>query len=252
MTPIGAAVKHSPTLATTLALAATFSACAHTKPGTHVEVVEESGEKIYVAGAAGPGMNQALACGAAVGRAVAAIAQRFCDDNDSIADDVADKVGASDGRPFLTGFAKADAEGAAVQDKQFDPVEHLCLATVRWKPPLFVKEAVLKYADEVKRAELERAAPAPKPAAPAPAPSAPSSAPPASPPVPVINCDKERRALDKARDATQRTLADFEECKRRTGGDENICHRYKLYKEEAEGKEGVAKSGLERCVEQPR
>ncbi len=225
---------------TLFALLAFSAACAHTKPGTHVEVLEENGEKIYVAGAAGPGMGQNLACGTAVNRSVAAIAQRFVQDNEELAEDVARALKVEDGRPFLAGFAKADAESATVTDKQFDPIDKVCMVTVRWKPPLFAKQAVLAFAEQVKAAELERAAPEKTHSDAAPS----QAGTPAPPP-----CDKERRALDKARDATQRTLADFEECKRRTGGDEGICHRYKLYKEEAETKEAVAKSGLERCKE---
>src|SRR5882724_1319784 len=64
-----------------------LGACGHAQaPGTHVEVMDKDGGKLYVSGAAGPGMNKALACETAANRAVAALAQRFADDNGDIAD----------------------------------------------------------------------------------------------------------------------------------------------------------------------
>ena len=51
--------------------------CIHTKPGTHVELVDQDGGKLYVAGAAAPGVSQSIACRAAVSRAAAAVAHRF-------------------------------------------------------------------------------------------------------------------------------------------------------------------------------
>ncbi len=253
-----------------LALLAT--ACRTTTPGTHVEVVDKGGQAVYVSGAAGPGINKSLACGAAVSRAVGAIALRFAQDNDNVADDVAKAVGVENGEVFLQKYAKETALTAAVQDVQFDPAGHLCMATVRWTPPVFVKEAVLKYAEELKAAELgakpaalaPAAAPAPTPApAPAPAPPPPAvsvapppavtAAPPAAAGPSVPACKDERAALKKTRKASDTALNDLNECNRRTqaiGGkpDNTMCHRYTLYVEGAKTKDTEASDKLAQCL----
>jgi hypothetical protein len=211
-----------------------------------------------------------MACTAAVQRAVAAIALRFAQEHDDVGDDVAEALGASDGEPFLQRYAKHEAETGAVQDVQFDPVEHLCMATVRWKPPLFIEEAVLKYAARLKEQETQGPETASKRAAPpaAPATAAPPAAPAAAPPsaasvAPAASsaapaparpaapqCKRPRRKLDKALAGGRRALADYEECSRRTDGDDTICHRYKLYVEEAQRKERSAGEGLCDCLNQ--
>jgi len=217
-----------------------------------------------VGGAAGIGSNQGLACGQAVSRAVGAIAITFADKNDDIAEDVAKSVGVSDGRIFLQRYAKETAMEAAVQDVQFDPIEHLCVASIRWTPPVFVKEAMLKYAEAVKRQELgsppavrtaeSATAPAstPPPTA-APAPAAATPAPtvvstPAPVPAPAPICEAERAHHRKTLKAKEKAVADFNECKRRTSGDEGICSRYKAYNDEATDKETVALQRLNDCV----
>lgn len=238
-------------------------ACRATKPGTDVEVMDEGGTKVYVAGAAGPGINQGVACDTAVNRSVAAIALRFTQDNDDIQEAVAKDVGVKDGRVFLQRFAKAKLQSAAVQDTTFDPANHLCMATVRWTPPVFVKDAVKEYAEEVKAQEEAALHPAPAPApaqttAPAGAPAAPpptnpvTSSPatpapaPATPPPP--QCPKERGKLAKADEALQSASDELTECMRRTSNNTTTCHRYQLYVEQAQDKQKSAKDTLDRCM----
>jgi hypothetical protein len=249
-----------------IAAAVLAFACRTTLPGTHVEIIDKGGEKVYLTGAANQGMNKDMACSGAIQRAVAAIALRFAQDNDDIAEEVAEAVGTDDGEVFLQRFAKADALDAAVQDLDFDPMEHVCMATVRWKPPIFVKEAVQKYAEKLKTQELGSSAPAsPSPAAPV-APSAPPAAvstAPATPPPPPTSvappapapaapvapaCTSERSSLSKTLKASQKALDDYNECLRRTKNDETICHRYKLYVEEAKKKEGGVGQKLADCL----
>lgn len=238
--------------------------CRHTRPGTHVELVETDGTPTYVSGAAAAGQNKSIACTAAVGRTVAAIALRFAQENDDIGDDIAEAVGASDGEVFLQRYAKATAEHAAVQNVQFDPVEHLCMATVRWKPPVFLKDALLKFAEDMKAAETagpsqpaaEASAPkavesAPAPVAPSTPPPAPVSVAPAAPAAPSVpSCPSERAKMSKILASSQGALDDLEECLSRTKGDEGVCHRYKLYVDEAQGKEQAAAMKFAACVNQ--
>lgn len=124
--------------------------CATTQPGTHVEVLSEGGAPSYVGGAAAPGLNKSEACGGAVARAVSAIADRFAQDNEELGDEIAKGSGATSGTALLHGYAKDAAGGAAVSDVQFDPIDHLCMATVRWKPALFVKDEVIAFAQRAK------------------------------------------------------------------------------------------------------
>ncbi|MEO0815534.1 MAG: hypothetical protein AAFY60_21925, partial [Myxococcota bacterium] len=135
-------------------------------------------------------------------------------------------------------------------------------------PPVFVKQAVLKYAEALKAGELADAPQSPTssaapaaptaPAAPA-APAAPQSPPPAPAyvtpapsaapaPAPSSRCTTERRVLVKALDSASGKVDEFAECKRRTEGDETICHRYKLYVEEAEAKQVKAGTGFASCL----
>lgn len=251
------------------AAALMLGACRTTKPGTHVEVVEKGGNKVYVSGAAGPGTNKSIACRGAVSRAAAAIALRFAQDFDDVGDQVAEEVGAADGEVFLQGYAKEQVIDAAVQDITFDPVEHLCMATVRWTPPVFVKDAVSKYAHRLRAEELAAAegpaasaqapaAAAPADPAPAAAPAAPSTPPPAaasvaSPapapaPPPHPACSRQRANLTQVLAQSQKSLDEFQECMRRTQNDETICHRYKLYVEDAQKKEAEAGRSLTSCL----
>ena len=121
-----------------LSLATALVGCSHAAPGTHVEIVDRDGNITYVAGAAGIGVNKSLACEQAVGRSVSALAIKFTDKNDGIAEEVAKAVGVEDGRVFMQLYAKATALDAAVQDVQFDPTAHQCMAVIRWTPPIFV------------------------------------------------------------------------------------------------------------------
>ncbi len=245
-----------------------FQACSHTMPGTDVQIIDKAGSLTYVAGAAAPGMSQSIACASAVNRAVGAIALKFSQENEEIAEEVAKAVGVEDGKVFLSRYAKATSESAAVPDVRFDPAEHLCLATVRWNPPIFVKDAVLKYAETLKaEANAEPPKTSSPPAQPVqivqkPAPSSGANATPPPPPVSVAppapvatsapanstRCSAERKGLKTTLAASQRVLNDFEECKKRTSGDEKICHRYKLYVEEAQGKEHAAGEKLAACL----
>jgi hypothetical protein len=258
-----------------------LAACAHTQPGTYVELIDKGGTTVYVAGAAAPGMNQSLACTGAVSRSVAAIALKFAQKNDNLGDDIAKATGAESGEVFLQRYAKASAQDGAVQDVQFDPTKHLCMATIRWTPPVFVKDAVLKYAEKVKREELGASgAPAAQPAAAAPAaprataqaapvPVAPPVAPPpvaaaapappspvsvaapppvAAPATPATSCSAERNKWKHIAQSNQKSLDDLQECLRRTSGDEGICHRYKLYVDEAKTKEQAGAQPLIECL----
>ena len=161
--------------------AAALVACAHSRPGTYVQVDEDGGVKVLRSGAYGVGQNKQLACQAAVSRAVTALAERYADDNSGMADDVAKAVGTDNGKQFITRYARDSALGAAVQDPEYDPVEHTCMVTVRWRPPAFARDAVIAFAEKVKKAELGEK-PAPAAVAPAPAPVAVAPAAPATPP----------------------------------------------------------------------
>jgi hypothetical protein len=239
-------------------------ACRTTKPATHVEVVDKGGTKVYAAGAAAPGVSKSVACRGAVGRAAAAIALRFAQDFDDIGDDVADAVGASDGEVFLQRYAKETAMDSAVQDVRFDPIEHICMAQVNWTPPVFVKEAIFKFAEKMKQGELSSTpgnepTPPPPPASATPAPAA---RPPQTPPPPPVSaapapapagpsvpaCRSARTELSTVLASSQKALDDLAECKRRTEGDETICHRYTLYADDAKKKEDAAGSQLVACL----
>ena len=117
-----------------------LTGCIHTKAGTHVEILDQDGKRLYVAGAAGPGISKSIACKKAVQRAAAAVAHRFAQEENGIGDDVADAMGASDGAPFLYGYANHTVMHSTVQDVTFDPGQSLCMATVRWQPPVFLKD----------------------------------------------------------------------------------------------------------------
>lgn len=271
----------------------TVAGCAGTKPGTHVELVDQDGRDVYVAGAVAPGVNQSLACSAAVSRAVQAIGDKFAAENDDLGDDIAEAMGARDGEVFLQRYAKDSALDAAVQDVKFNPTEHMCMATIRWTPDVFIKEQVLKHAQAMKARELGQApgadaavapaqvvpqpatvapvaSPPPPPVSVAPAVAAPAQAgappaavvvaPPTAPvqpapvgPAPVAAvpaCAAEKKSLAKTTAASTKALADFEDCMSRTKRDETICHRYKLYVDEAAQKERAAATPLVACLNQ--
>ena len=255
----------TPPLWILLAPALVVGGCRHTQPGTHVEMVEKGGQNVYVAGAAAPGTNKSIACRGAVARAVAAISLRFAQEHSDEADAVAEAVGASDGQVFMERYAKDDALSAAVQDLEFDPGQHLCMATVRWTPPIFVKDAVLKYAEKLKQEEMGGGASASvappaagqpatstAPTAPAaPPPAAVSVAPPAPAPAPAAAapaCARAKTELARVLKDNQRSIDQLEECLRRTQNDATICHRYQLYVDEAREKEAAAGGALADCL----
>lgn len=243
--------------------------CRTTKPGTDVQVVDEGGSKTYVGGAAGPGINHDIACDTAVNRSVAAIALRFSQDNDDLKDGIAKDLGVDDGGVFLEKYARATMQGASVQSVNFNPAQHLCMATVRWKPPVFVGDAVKSYAEKLKTEEHAAANPTPAPSAPAETqPSAqpveqapvvsqpskatetsPSAVAPATPqPVATPKCVKERDRQKKTGDALQKATDDMNECLRRTSNNEKTCSRYQLYVNEAKAKDDSATATLNRCT----
>jgi hypothetical protein len=243
----------------------TVVGCRTTTPATDVQVVDDAGTKKYVGGAAGPGINQQIACNTAVNRALNAIALRFAQDNDSIADAVAKEVGTSDGHVFLQKFASAKLQEASVQDVSFDPAQHLCMASVRWTPPTFVKDAVSEYAVQLKQQEEHPNQPAqaqpqaaPTTATGAPPPSttssngepvvggSSSSGSPVAPTAPA--CPKERDRLRKADDALQAAQDELDECMRRTNNNTTTCTRYKLYVDQAKAKDDSAKASVDRCT----
>ena len=222
--------------------------CIHTKAGTHVELVEQDGVDVYVSGAAGPGISRTIACRNAIQRAAAAIGHRFAQEHDGIGDDIADELGASDGKPFLYEYANAQVLDAAVQDISFDPSQSLCMATVRWKPPVFIKDAVLAFGKRMKAGELREAGAQSE----APAPAAEATASTASSPAataPVDPCQSYKRKVMSAGDAASRLEAEFAECKRRTQGDESTCYAYKERFTQAQNDESTARGALERCKE---
>ena len=69
---------------------------------------------------------------------------------------------------------------------------------------------------------------------------------PAAPKVPA--CANERAKVAKTLKASQKSLDDFNECLRRTSGDEGICHRYKLYVEKSKGDENAVGQKLADCL----
>ncbi|MEM6531464.1 MAG: hypothetical protein AAF654_02510 [Myxococcota bacterium] len=222
-------------------------ACRSTLPATDVQLIEKGGQTVYFAGAAAPGMGKTVACEKAINRSVRAIALRFAQEHDDEADDIAEAVGASDGEVFMQRFAKDSALNGAVDNVDYDPRDHLCKATVRWTPPVFLKEAVMKYAEQMKQAELsgETSATAPvRKAAPAAPKSDDASAAPAEP-----ACQSYRSALARAKRSASNAAEDFDECVRRTDGDEEGCIRYKLKTEDAERDQRKAQSALDACVE---
>ncbi|MBT6178353.1 MAG: hypothetical protein HOI23_13990 [Deltaproteobacteria bacterium] len=222
--------------------------CIHTKAGTHVEILDQDGKRLYVSGAAGPGVSQTIACKNAVQRAASAVAHRFAQEESSIGSDVAEAMGASDGAPFLYGYANHTVMHSTVQDVTFDPGASLCMATVRWQPPVFLKEAIVKFALGMKQRELEEADNVA--AAEAGRPVVDDKR--ASTPVPAaiaVPCRKETKKALKAGAELDKQRGYFDECKRRTGNDLDVCHAYQLRFEEAERKANDTLGALNRCKE---
>jgi hypothetical protein len=236
-----------------LFLASTLTGCRHTKPGTHVELVDRGGEVVYVAGAAAPGLSQTSACRGAVKRSAEAIALRFMQEHEKIADEVAQAVGVSDGSIFLKRYASTEAKNAALQDIDFNPGEHICMATVQWTPPIFVKEAVLKFAQALKDKQIGTPQtnqssghpPAARHANEKPAHSEIREG--GSDKRMIDPCQREQKVLAKAKAAEQKVIDDLSECLRRTQGDRTICHRYVLYVEAGTDKSASAQERLNSC-----
>ena len=229
-----------------------LAGCIHTKAGTHVELVEQDGVDVYVSGAAGPGISRTIACRNAIQRAAAAIGHRFAQEHDGIGDDIADDLGASDGKAFLYEYANAQVLDASVQDISFDPSQSLCMATVRWKPPVFIKDAVMAFGKRMKEGELTKAGAEPAVVQPVSAGVSASVAPSVAA-APVDPCKSYKRQVLSAGDVASRLEAEFTECKRRTQGDESTCYAYKERYTRAQNDELTARGALDRCkdVSQP-
>lgn len=233
--------------------------CTHTKAGTHVEVIEMNGRDAYVSGAVGIGKSKTLACRLAIQRAAKAVAHRFAQERDGAGDEVAEAVGAEDGAAFLHGFVNSEILSMPVQDVTFDPSEHTCYATVRWQPPVFLKQALMKYAEKVKAAEVEqKAAPAANSAQEVqePATAATAAQSPAAPAKTAATatvaakpavCVKEKNKVKAAYRLLGEKEASFNECKRRTDGDADVCYRYGLYVDKAVVAKDQAELDLKRC-----
>jgi len=239
--------------------------CTHTKDGTHVELIEMDGREGYVAGAAGIAKSKTLACRLAIQRAAKAVAHRFAQEHDDLGDDLADELGAEDGASFLYGYVNHQILNMPVQDISYDPSEHTCFATVRWQPPVFLKDALKKFAAGLKASET--AAAETKVVVTEPAESAPEltdsrpnpvsavnpvraeSAIPAKPAPARIVCKRERNQLKGVNRVLGEKEATFNECKRRTNGDAEACYRYGLYVEKAQIAKQQATTDLQRCLE---
>jgi len=222
--------------------------CARTIAGTHVEAVDQAGRRVYQSGAAAPGMNKQIACRGAVARAVAAVAEKFVRDNKGLADDIAKDMGISGGDALLGRYARNAAMGGTVNDETFDPAEHICMTAIRWSPPLFIKDAVRKYAEDLRAKELKEPAKASAtPQTPGSAAHPTTGSAPAKPAAAVSPCAKQIKKLGKAQRTQRKAQADLDECLRRTQGDANICHRYTLYAQNGEKQEALAQDALDDC-----
>jgi len=216
------------------------TACRHTKPGTHVEVINKDGSRIYMAGAVAPGVSQSQACPNAIKRAVAAAALRFTQDFSEIGDELADELGASDGEPLLNRYAKAQLMDASVQDIDFEPMNHRCMATVRWKAPLFLQDALRDFSKGLKSAATNASS--------ATAQNGPAATrTPAAAAAPVEPCAKFQRKLEASIEHENHSGEQLDECLRRTDGDKNICHRYQLKAEKGAAQRQRASDNLKKC-----
>ncbi len=210
------------------------TSCTHTKEGTHVEMISMDGRDAYVAGAAGVGLSKSVACRQAISRAARAVAHRFAQEQKDLGEEVADELGAGEGAPFLYGYVNQQVVEAPVQEVSYDNSEHSCLATVRRQPPEFLKEALMTYGRALKEQETDSAAGEERPkegvSGGAEVPRGQVEDEQGGKPSPRV-CEKEKAALAKAETALSEKIAAYEECKRRTGGDREVCHRYGLWVE---------------------
>ena len=216
----------------------TSMACSHSIPGTHVEVLNKSGTMTYVGGAAGQAKAKSQACQMAVLRSTNAIADEFANREQKVAEAIAKSLDLSDGRPLLAQYAKKQVLDAAVQEVKYNPADFTCMASVRWKAPVFVKDAVMKYAHEAKERELG-----------SPDPSGTSGENRGSSEAQPNPCTHEERAVRDALRERKKHKDKLNECLRKTEGDESICHRYVLYDQEAASAEESAQSALQGCRE---
>ncbi len=234
--------------------------CRSSRPGTHVEIVERGGQKTYFGGAAAQGMSKSASCPVAVRRAVNAIALRFAQDNDGLADDIAEELGVSDGAVFLQRYAKDKAQGASVKNVDHSPTEYYCQAAVHWVPPVFVKEAVTKYALAMRDKELGAAQPegsattAPTssgtqaPVATVPNTPPPGVVPPPQRALPAASCKTELKALSKTKHGNQGTVDQLTRCLQKTDGDRTICYGYVLRVDKAKKLELETGTRLGNCL----
>jgi hypothetical protein len=213
------------------------TSCTHTKEGTHVEMISMDGRDAYVAGAAGMGLSKSVACRQAIGRAARAVAHRFAQEHDDLGEEVAEELGAGEGAPFLYGYVNQQIVAAPVQDISYDHSDHSCLATVRWQPPVFLKEALMAYGRALKEQETAPAAAAedgehsPETVSDGAAASGGKAGDDLVVKTPPAVCQKEKAALATAEATRSEKLEAYQECKRRTGGDREVCHRYGLWVE---------------------
>ena len=238
--------------------------CTHTKDGTHVELIEMDGREAYVAGAVGIGKNKTLACRLAIQRAAKAVSHHFAQEHDDLGDELADELGAEDRASFLYGYVNKQIMDMPVQDISYDLSNQSCFATVRWRPPVFLKDALKKYATTLKEKEtasesttvevtepvkvvheIEESNPNPLAAT---LPSGESSAP-ATAAAAVVACGREKAQLKGVNKVLGEKEANFNECKRRTNGDEEACYRYGLYVKKAEIAKDQALTDLQRCLD---
>ena len=239
----------------TLIFSMVAGGCVHPKQGTPVEIVEMNGRDAYVSGAAGVGKSKTASCRMAVSRAAKAVAHRFAQERDDLADDLADELEIENGGALLYEYVNHAILSAPVADITYDPMDHSCMATVRWQPPVFMKAAVTRFAKgleagEARSAEVE-GGPSEASSAPAPAPTtapARTGAEGVAPAAPAVNhCERAQEAMRSASAELRKKEELFNDCTRRTQGDPQPCYRYQLYVEKAEGAYEAAKRDAERC-----
>lgn len=232
--------------------------CVHTKAGTHVEVIEMDGRAAYISGAAGVGKSKTASCRMAIVRAAKAVAHRFAQEREDLGEELAEELEAEEGGALLYEYVNHAILSAPVEDITYNPMDHSCLATVRWQPPVFLKKAVQQFAGRLGEAEANQSAGsapevveplsagAPEVVSPQAGGAEASPSPGAAPEAP---CQEQGKAVLRAMEGQSKRERDFEECKRRTDGDEQVCYRYGLYVEKESVKVDVAKKALERCRE---
>lgn len=229
------------------------SACVHTKAGTHVEVIEMNGRQGYVSGAAGVGKSKTASCAMAVRRAAKAVAHRFAQEQSGLGDELAEELEIEDGAALLYEYVNRVIVSAPVKGLSYDPMDHSCMAVVRWQPPVFLKKAVLRYAEGLVEAEAPSASPA--------IPVGPSGAEQVevntersvtvkeTVTLKKHSCDDQEGAALRASAVLAEKEALWGKCLRKTKGDEEVCFRYGEYVKQEKVKMEAAQGALKRCRE---